>query len=90
MRDHGFCWCECKWKKTFEKEANQIITLCVSFRSAQSEFEATFMFTDTAKVKLFTAENEWSSKTAVSLDTGGFGHRHLENFIQNVDGDVTD
>ena len=45
------------------------------------------MFTDTAKVKLFTAENESSSKTAVSLDTHlvvitGFGHRHLECFIQ--------
>ena len=45
------------------------LSLCasLSFRSAQSEFEATFTFTDTAKDKLFTAENESSSKTAVSL-----------------------
>ena len=54
-----------------------------------------FTFTDTAKVKLFTAENESSSKTAVSLDShlvviAGFGHCHLENFIQDLDGDVFD
>ena len=46
-------------------------------------------------MKLFTAENESSCKTAVSLDTHlvvivGFGHRHLEYFIQDVDGDVFD
>ena len=40
-----------------------------------------FMFTDTAKVKLFTAENESNSKTVVSLDTTGFGHCHLEYSI---------
>ena len=75
---------ECEWKKTFEKEADRIVTLCISFRSAQSEleFEATFTFTDTVKVKLFTA--------AVSLDTplvviASFGHCHLEYFIQDVD-----
>ena len=97
MRDHGFCggFCryESEWKETFEKEADQIFTLCISFRSAQSELEATFTFTDTAKVKLFTAEKELSCKTAVSLDThlvviAGFGHHHLEYFIQDVDGDV--
>ena len=88
MRDHGFCWCECEWKKTFEKEADQIVTLYISFRSAPSEFKATFMFNDRARVKLFTAENESSSNTAVSLDTASFGHRHLECFIQDVDGDV--
>ena len=97
MRDHGFCggfcWCECELEKTFEKVDDQIVTLCISFRSAQSEFEAMFTFTDTAKVKLFTAENELSSKTAVSLDNHlgvitGFGHHHLEYFIQDVDGDV--
>ena len=71
MRGHGFCWCECERKKTFEKKADQIVTLYISFRSAQSKFEATF--TDTAKVKLFTAENESSNKTAVSLDTPLFG-----------------
>ena len=73
MRDHGFCGgfcrCESEWKKTFEKEADRIFTLCISFRISQSELEATFTFTDTAKVKLFTAENESSCKTAVSLDT---------------------
>ena len=99
MRDHGFCggfcWCESEWKKTFEKEADRIFTLCISFRSAQSELEATFTFTDTAKVKLFTAENESSCKTAVSHDTylvvvASFGHHHLEYFIQDVDGDVFD
>ena len=99
MQDHGFCRgfcrCESEWKKTFEKEADQIFTLCISFRSAQSELEATFTFTDTAKVKLFTAENELSCKTAVSLDTHldvivGFGHHHLEYFIQDVDVDVFD
>ena len=95
MPDHGFCRCECEWKKTFENEADRIVTLCISFRSTQSEFKATFTFTDTAKVKLFTAENESSSKTAVSLDThlvviAGFGHRHLEYFIQDVDGHVFD
>ena len=37
-------------------------------RNAQSKFEAAITFTDTAKVKLFTAENELSSKTAVSLE----------------------
>ena len=99
MRDHGFCRgfcrCESEWKKTFEKEADRIFILCISFRSAQSELEAMFTFTDTAKVKLFTAENESSSKTAVSLDShlvviAGFGHCHLENFIQDLDGDVFD
>ena len=100
MRDHGFCGgfcrCESEWKKTFEKEADRIFTLCISFRSAQSELEATFTFTDTAKVKLFTAEKESSCKTAISLDThlvviAGFGHHHLEYFIQDViDGDVFD
>ena len=69
--------------------------LPLSFRSAQSEFEATFRFTDTVKVKLFTAENESSSKTAVSLDNPlviitSVGHHHLEYFIQDVDGDVFD
>ena len=59
MRGHSFCQCECKWQKTFEKEAD-----CISFRSAQSRFKATFTFTDTVKVKLFTAENESSSNTA--------------------------
>ena len=39
-------------------------------------------------MKLFIAENESSSKTAVSLDTTGFGHCNLENFIQDVDRDV--
>ena len=44
-------------------------------------------------MKLFTAEKESSCKTAVSLDThlvviAGFGHHHLEYFIQDVDGDV--
>ena len=99
MRDHGFCRgfcrCESEWKKTFEKEADRIFILCISFRSAQSELEAMFTFTDTAKVKLFTAENESSSKTAVSLDShlvviAGFGHCHLEYFIQDLDGDVFD
>ena len=78
---HSFVWwarkivrswflrCECEWKKTFEKEADRIVTLCISLRNVQSEFEATFTFTDTAEVKLFTAENESSSKTAVPLDT---------------------
>ena len=28
--------CECEWKKTFEKEADQTVTPCISFRSAQS------------------------------------------------------
>ena len=46
-------------------------------------------------MKLFTAENESSCKTAVSLDThlvviAGFGHHHLEYFIQDVDRDVFD
>ena len=75
---------ECEWKKIFEKEADRIVTLCISFGSAQSEleFEATFTFTDTVKVKLFTA--------AVSLDTPlvvivSFGHCHSEYFIQDVD-----
>ena len=91
----GFCRCESELKKTFEREADRIFILCISFRSAQSELEATFTFTDTAKVKLFTAENESSCKTAVSLDThlvviAGFGHHHLEYFIQDVDGDVFD
>ena len=98
MRDHGFCGgfcrCESEWKKTFEKEADRIFALCISFRSAQSELEATTL-TDTAKVKLFTAENESSCKTAVSLDThlvviASLGHRHSEYFIQDVDGDVFD
>ena len=89
MRYHGFCGgfcrCESEWKKTFEKEADRIFTLCINFRSAQSELEATFTFTDTAKVKLFTAEKESSCRTAVSLDTHlvvivGFGHRHLGVF----------
>ena len=97
MRDHGFCGgfclCESEWKKTFEKEADRIFTLCISFRSAQSKLEATFTFTDAAKVKLFTAENELSCKTAVSPDIhfvviAGFGHHHLEYFFQDVDGDV--
>ena len=99
MRDHdfcrGFCRCESEWKKTFEKEADRIFTLCISFRSAQSELEATFTFTDTTKAKLFTVEKESSCKTAVSLDThlaviAGFGLRHLEYFIQDVDEDVFD
>ena len=99
MRDRGFCGgfcrCESEWKKTFEKEADRIFTLCISFRSAQSELEATSTFTDTAKVKLFTAEKESSCKTAVSLDThlvviAGFGHHHLKYFIQDVDGNVFD
>ena len=77
------------------KRADRIFTLCISFRSAQSELEATFTFTDTAKVKLFTAENESSCKTAVSLDThlvviASFGHHHEEYVIQDVDGDVFD
>ena len=83
-------------EQNLEKKLTEL-SLCVSlsFRSAQSEFEATFTFTDTAKVKLFTAENESSSKTAVSLDTPlvvivGFGDRHLEYFIQDVDEDVFD
>ena len=51
-----------------------------------------FTFTDTAKVKLFTAENESSSKITVSLDIllvviDGFGHRHLEYFIKDIDGE---
>ena len=80
--------------ETFEKEADRIFTLCISFRSAQSELEAT-MFTDTAKVKFLTAENELSCKTAVSRDThlvviANFGYHHLEYFIQDVDGDVFD
>ena len=71
------------------------MTLCISFRNAQTEFEATLTFIDTAKVKLFTAENELSSKTTVSLDTpsvviAGCGHCHLEYFIQDVDGDIFD
>ena len=46
-------------------------------------------------MKLFTAENESSSKPAVSPETRlvvitSFGHRHLEYFIQDVDGDVFD
>ena len=46
-------------------------------------------------MKLFTAENEVSSKTAVSLDTPlvviiGFGDCHLEYFIQDVDENVFD
>ena len=96
MKSCRFCRCKCEWKKTFEKEADRIATLCISLRSAQSKFEATFTFTDTAiEVKLFTAENESSCKTAVSPDThlvviAGFGHRHLEYFIQDVDGDVFD
>ena len=95
MQGHGFCRRECEWKKTFEKEADRIVTLCISFRSAQSEFDATFTFTDTAKVKLFTTDNESSSKIAVSLHTptvviNGFGNHHLEYFIQDVDGDVFD
>ena len=61
VRDHGFCQCECEWKKTFEKEADQTVTPGTSFRSAQSNFEAMFTLTDTAKVKLFTAENESST-----------------------------
>ena len=32
----------------FEKEDDRIVTLCISFRSIQSEFEAMFTFTDTA------------------------------------------
>ena len=57
----------------------------IKFRSAQSEFEAMYTFIYTAKV------NELSSKTAVLLDTPlvaipDCGHRHLEYFIQNVDG----
>ena len=35
---------ESEWKKTFEKEADQIFTLCIIFRSAQSELETTFTF----------------------------------------------
>ena len=74
MRGHSFWWCECKWKKTFEKEADQIVTLCISFRSAQSEFEATFTFTDAAKVNLFTAENGSSSKTSFTWHPFGCNH----------------
>ena len=95
LRSHGFGRCECEWKKTFEKEADRIVvnSVCISFRTAQSEFEATFTFTDPAKVKLFTAENESSNKTAVSLDNplvviAGCGHRRLEYFIQYVNGDI--
>ena len=93
MRDHGFCGgfcrCESEWKKTFEKEADRIFTLCISFRSAPSELEATFTFTDTAKVKLFTAENESSNKIDTHLvEIAGLGLHHLEYFIQNVDRDV--
>ena len=99
MWDHGFCGgfcrCESEWKKTFEKEADRILTLCISFRSTQSKLEATFTFTDTSKVQFFTAENESSCKTAVSLDIhlvviAGLGHHHLEYFIQDIDGDVFD
>ena len=91
----GFYWCECRWKKTFEKEADRTVTLCICFRSAQSKFEATLTFTDTAKVKLFTGENQLSSKTAVSLDTPlavitDFECHHLEYFIQDVGRDVFD
>ena len=47
-------------------------------------------------MKLFTAESESSSKTAVSLltpltplvVTAGLGCHHLEYFIRDVDGDV--
>ena len=69
-------------RKCLKKKLTEF-SLC--FRSAQSELEAMFTFTDTATVKLFTAENESSCKTAVSLDThlevhviAGFGHYHLE------------
>ena len=82
MRGHGFCQCEYEWKKTFEKEPDGIVTLCISFTSAQSKCEATF--TDTAKVKLFTAENESSSKATVSIDIP------LDVFIKDVDEDVFD
>ena len=46
-------------------------------------------------MKLFTAENELSCKTAVSLDIhlvviAGFWHNHLKYFIQDDDGDVFD
>ena len=46
-------------------------------------------------MKLFTAANELSNKTAVSVDTHlvvivGFEHRHLEYFIQGVVGNVFD
>ena len=81
-------------RKHLKKKLTKL-SLCVSlsFRSVQSEFEAMFTYTDTAKVKLFTAENESSSKTAVSLDTPlvvivGFGDCHLEYFIEDVDVDV--
>ena len=82
-------------RKRLKKKLTEIFTLCISFRSAQSELEATFRFTDTTKVKLFTAEKESSCKTAVSLDThlvviAGFGLCHLEYFIQDVDEDVFD
>ena len=54
--------------KNLWKKAEQIVTLCTSFRSAQPEFEAMLTFTDTAKIKLFyTAESEWSSKTGLSF-----------------------
>ena len=78
---------ECQWKKTFEKEADQIVTLCISFESAQSEleFEATFMFTDTVKVKLFTAAFSLYTPLAV---IASFGHHHLGYFIQDVDRNV--
>ena len=51
-----------------------------------SEFEAVII--DTAKIKLFSAENEASSKTSVSLDTplviiADFGHRYLKFFLQD-------
>ena len=41
-------------------------------------------------MKLFTAENELSSKTAVSLNIPLVVIAGLECFIQDVDGDVFD
>ena len=68
-------------RKHLKKKLTELLwTLSISFRTSQSKFEATFTFTDPAKVKLFTAENELSNKTAVSLNTplvviAGCGHR---------------
>ena len=53
-----------------------------------SEFVAIII--DTAKIKLFLAENKASSKTSASLDTplvydinANFSHRYLEFFLQD-------
>ena len=79
-------------RKHLKKKLTELSrTLCISFRTAQSEFEATFTFTDPAKVRLFTAENESSNKTAVSLNTPlvvitSCGFRHLEYVIQDFSG----